>query len=120
VREQKYTGSFYAKGAYNGTFTASLQSALGDKEVFGSVEVASKSVADKWTQHKFVLVPGKAAKNSNNTFAITFDAAGTEGGALDFNLISLFPPTYNNRPNGLRPDLVEAFKALNPVSFCLS
>ncbi|KAK0649122.1 glycoside hydrolase superfamily [Cercophora newfieldiana] len=114
VKEQKYTGSFYVKGSYNGSFTASLQSALGEKEVFGSVEVASKSVADTWTQHKFVLVPSKAAKNSNNTFSITFDASATEAGALDFNLISLFPPTYNNRPNGLRPDLVEAFKALKP------
>ncbi|KAK0611235.1 glycoside hydrolase superfamily [Immersiella caudata] len=114
VKEQNYTGSFYVKGAYNGTFTASLQSALGDKEVFGSVEVASKSVTNEWVQHKFVLVPSKAAKNTNNTFSLTFDASAAEGGALDFNLISLFPPTYNNRPNGLRIDLVEAFKALNP------
>lgn len=34
-------------------------------------------------------------------------------GSLDFNLISLFPPTYKNRPNGLRPDLAEAFAELN-------
>ena len=36
--------------------------------------------------------------------------------SLDFNLISLFPPTYKNRPNGLRIDLAEAFAALKPVS----
>ena len=36
---------------------------------------------------------------------------------LAFNLISLFPPTYNNRPNGLRKDLMEALAGLKPVSF---
>jgi len=75
VRKQKYKGSFYVKGSYNGSFTASLQSALGEKEVFSTVEVKSKSVADKWTEHKFELSPKTDAKNSNNTFAITFDAA---------------------------------------------
>jgi alpha-N-arabinofuranosidase len=38
---------------------------------------------------------------------------GVKDGSLDFNLISLFPPTYKNRPNGLRPDLAEAFAELN-------
>lgn len=115
----KYSGSFYVRGAYKGVFTASLQSALGGekKEVFGSVEVKSKSVKGAWTQHEYVLVPGKSAANSNNTLAITFDAAGAEDGGLDFNLVSLFPPTWKGRKNGLRVDLAEAFAALNPVCF---
>lgn len=41
---------------------------------------------------------------------------GVTGGSLDFNLISLFPPTYKNRPNGLRPDLMELLRGLKPVS----
>ncbi|KAB5536249.1 glycoside hydrolase superfamily [Coniochaeta sp. 2T2.1] len=112
VKVQKYTGSFYVKGSYEGSFTASLQSNL-TGETFGSVEVVSHSVAGEWTQHNFTLVPTKAAQNSNNTFAIAFDPAGVKDGSLDFNLISLFPPTYKNRPNGLRPDLMEAFAELN-------
>jgi alpha-N-arabinofuranosidase len=134
VKKQKYTGSFYVKGEYDGKFTVSLQSALGDKEVFGKVEVESQSVAGEWTQHNFTLVPRKNAPNSNNTFALTFKAEvnslqrmspdfglqlterqKAKNRSLDFNLISLFPPTFNNRPNGLRPDLVEAFAALKPV-----
>lgn len=111
-----YSGSFYVRGAYKGVFTASLQSVLGEKEVFGSVEVKSKSKKGEWTQHEYVLVPRKSAPNSNNTLAITFDAAGVEGGeGLDFNLVSLFPPTWKGRKNGLRVDLAEAFAALNPV-----
>jgi alpha-N-arabinofuranosidase len=114
VRKQKYTGSFWVKGSYRGSFIATLQSNLTD-DVFGSVEVESKAVEDKWTEHKFVLVPKKNAPNSNNTFAITFDSKGTKSGSLDFNLISLFPPTYKNRKNGLRVDIAEALAEMNPV-----
>ncbi|KAJ4992472.1 alpha-l-arabinofuranosidase a [Stagonosporopsis vannaccii] len=112
VRTHKYTGSFWVKGAYTGSFTASLQSNLTD-DVFGSVEVESKSVASEWTEHTFELTPEKDAPNSNNTFAITFDPKGTQG-SLDFNLISLFPPTYKNRKNGLRVDIAEALAEMNP------
>lgn len=41
---------------------------------------------------------------------------GTENGYLDFNLISLFPPTYKDRPNGLRVDLAQVLEAYHPVS----
>jgi alpha-N-arabinofuranosidase len=115
VKQQTYTGSFWVKGAYNGSFTASLDSNL-TSDCFGSVEVPSKSVANEWTEHTFEVVPERNAPNSNNTFGITFNPSGVAGGALDFNLISLFPPTYKNRKNGLRIDLAEALKDMNPVS----
>lgn len=41
---------------------------------------------------------------------------GAEDGSLDFNLISLFPPTYKNRANGVRVDLAEVLEAFHPVS----
>ncbi|KAL2759948.1 glycoside hydrolase family 51 protein [Sodiomyces alcalophilus JCM 7366] len=113
VKVQKYTGSFWVYGAYEGNFTASLQSLLTD-DVFGSVEVVSKSVADDWVEHEFELIPDMDAPNSNNTFSITFDAEGAASGSLDFNLISLFPPTYKNRKNGLRLDLAQALEELHP------
>ncbi|GIJ98194.1 hypothetical protein Aspvir_000309 [Aspergillus viridinutans] len=113
VKPQQYTGSFYVKGAYNGSFTALLQSARTGK-VFASAKIASHSVEDKWVQHSFTLVPHSAAPDTNNTFSITFDTSKAEDGALDFNLISLFPPTWNNRPNGLRRDLMQAMKDFGP------
>ncbi|KAL6704410.1 hypothetical protein ACN47E_008262 [Coniothyrium glycines] len=112
VRKQKYTGSFWVKGDYKGSFTASLESNL-TADVFGAVEVPSKAVADAWTEHTFEFVPEKDAPNSNNTFSVTFDSAGAPAG-LDFNLISLFPPTYKNRKNGLRVDIAEALADMNP------
>lgn len=72
VKCQPYTGSFWVRGEYHGTFVASLQSNLTD-EVFGSVEIASKAVAAEWVEHEFVLVPEKDAPSTNNTFAVLFD-----------------------------------------------
>lgn len=113
VSPQTYTGSFWVKGAYTGSFTAALQSNLTD-EVFASVDIESKSVDSDWTEHTFELVPETAAPNSNNTLAITFDSSAAD---LEFNLISLFPPTYKNRKNGLRVDIAEALADMNPVCY---
>lgn len=73
-KAQTYTGSFWVKGAYEGDFTASLQSNL-TGETFGSVKIPSKATADEWTEHAVEFTPDNDAPNSNNTFAITFDAA---------------------------------------------
>jgi alpha-N-arabinofuranosidase len=109
-----YAGSFYSHGAYTGNFTASIVSDI-TQEVLGSVSIASKSVAGAWTQHEYKLQPSKNGQNSNNSFILQFEAA--QDTVLNFNLISLFPPTYNNRPNGLRPDLLKALKDLKPTYF---
>ncbi|KAF2743179.1 glycoside hydrolase family 51 protein [Sporormia fimetaria CBS 119925] len=113
VRRQKYKGSFYVKGDYKGSFTASFQSAL-TNDTFGSVEIKSKAKKDEWVQHSFTLIPKKDAPNGNNTFALTFKSSGVKGGSLDFNLISVFPPTYKGRENGLRIDIAEPLAATQP------
>jgi alpha-N-arabinofuranosidase len=109
VKPQTYTGSFWTLGTYRGRFTVKLQSNL-TNEVFASAVLPSSSQAGKWVEHKFQLHPKAAAPNSNNTFVIEFQS----GGSVNFNLISLFPPTYKNRANGNRIELMEALKALNP------
>lgn len=74
VQQQRYTGSFYVSGSYNGKFTASLQSSI-SKETFARVTIPARQAAsDGWTQYEFELFPKKAASNVNNTLAITFDA----------------------------------------------
>jgi alpha-L-arabinofuranosidase len=111
VKPQTYTGSFYVLGAYKGKFTAQLKSSSG--AILASAVIASKSVSKSWTQHNFNLTPTAAAPNVNNTFQLTFTPTNSST-PLNFNLISLFPPTYNNRSNGLRIDLMNALKGLNP------
>lgn len=73
VRPQKYTGSFYVKGAYKGSFTASLLSSSG--KVLATTKVVSKSVANDWVQHEFVLTPKDKASDTKNKFSLTFDGS---------------------------------------------
>lgn len=113
VKPQTYTGSFYVKGDYSGQFVASFVSNATGQSL-ASVSIVSESVSNSWTQHNFTLVPTAAAPDSNNTFSITFEADKVSGSGLNFNLISVFPPTYKSRVNGLRPDLMSALHGLNP------
>lgn len=73
VKVQTYRGSFWVRGYYGGYFTLSLQSNITGVQ-FGVAEIKSRSRADKWVEHEFVLTPNKNAPSSNNTFAITFQA----------------------------------------------
>ena len=116
VQPQTYTGQFWVRGDYSGNFTVSLQSKLTD-QVFVTEVVPGPSTSNQWTQFNFTLQPPTAAPNSNNTFSVTFDASQASSGSLDFNLLSLFPPTFNNRTNGLRPDLMKILGALPPSFF---
>ncbi|KAL2117165.1 hypothetical protein VTJ04DRAFT_9333 [Mycothermus thermophilus] len=70
--------------------------------------------AYRYTHLTTTLTPPKAAPNSNNTFAVTWNGTEAAGQTFFFNLISLFPPTYKNRPNGLRKDLAEALEGIKP------
>lgn len=74
---------------------------------------ASGNISDfYWTQFTAQINNNATAPNSNNTFAITFDASEVAGDTYYFALASLFPETYNNRPNGNRKDLMTAIKDL--------
>lgn len=109
-----YTGSFYSLGTHSGSFTASLVSDI-TNQTLASVTIASSSVADTWTQHTFELQPSEDAANVNNSFLLTYET--TSGDVLNFDLISLFPPTYKDTPNGNRKDLMEALAGLNAKYF---
>lgn len=111
VKPQAYTGSFYVTGAYRGEFVASLVGLNG--HVYASASIPSKSVASAWTEHSFKLFPSSSAPNTNNTFQLTYKPTSSSQ-SLNFGLISLFPPTYNNRPNGMRSDIMNLLKELNP------
>lgn len=112
VKPEPYHGHFHVRGLYEGEFVISIQS-ITSGDIFAVASITSRSVADSWTQHNFSLNPESAALDTNNTFSITYDAADADW-SLNFNLISLFPPTYNNRPNGMRVDLMESLIDLAP------
>ncbi|KKY23468.1 putative alpha-l-arabinofuranosidase a [Phaeomoniella chlamydospora] len=112
VKPQTYTGTFYVYGAYSGGFTAALVSDT-NGQTFATANINKSSVANAWTQFNYTLTPTDTAPDVNNSLQITFDASKASG-SLNFNFISLFPPTYKDRPNGMRIDLMEALAGLNP------
>jgi len=113
----EYNGSFYIHGQFDGAINIALVSnTTGDTYANTSVDVTSQGNA--WTQFQYTFQPTSDAPDSNNTLQFTMPASGVKG-PLNFNLLSLFPPTYNDRPNGLRIDLMEAMAGLKPSLFRL-
>lgn len=55
----------------------------------------------------------------NNVFTVTFDGEAAAGVTIDFALFSLFPPTFKDRPNGLRQDIAQALVDMGPSFFRL-
>ncbi|KAF2087112.1 glycoside hydrolase family 51 protein [Saccharata proteae CBS 121410] len=120
VSPQTYTASFYtlanAPRYLNNetTFTLSLRSNL-TGEVFASTTIPPTAVPTlDYVQLNATIESTVTAPNSNNTFAITMNATEVAGETFYFSLISLFPETFKNRPNGLRKDLAEAFYDMKP------
>jgi len=107
VDGQQYKLSFFAKrdATFNGAITASLESSSG-------VKYAQATVTDLGTNWQKYTVTLTAA--GNNT-AARFVLSTTSTGTVYFDVVSLFPPTFNNRENGLRPELAQLLVDLKPT-----
>ncbi|MGB6783007.1 MAG: alpha-L-arabinofuranosidase C-terminal domain-containing protein [Terracidiphilus sp.] len=105
----EYKGSFYAKAASEemGAVTVSL---VADET--GRVLATAKvdGVGTEWKQFPFTLKTGAIEAGSANHLELTVGHAGT----LWLQLVSLFPPTYKNTPNGNRIDLMEKLAGMHP------
>jgi alpha-N-arabinofuranosidase len=103
-----YHGSFYAKTAGDvGPVTVELIS-----DATGGV-VAKADVAmhgGDWSRYEYTLTTGDVTPSSANHMELTVSRPGT----IWLQLVSLFPPTYNNTPNGNRIDLMERMAAMHP------
>ena len=132
IRNLGYWGMDVRPGVYNASFYI-LANAPRSTGRLSHIDVSLRSnlTGETWSSSSIVfggengnvsdfeykpftaqIVNNVTAPNSNNTFAITFDASEVAGSTFYFGLTSLFPETYKNRPNGLRPDLAAAIKDL--------
>jgi alpha-N-arabinofuranosidase len=107
VPNTEYKGSFYAKSDSNFAVTVGLVDDFSGK-VAGQAVVPG--VGGDWKKYDFTLKTGNVTRGTANHLVLTVDKPGT----VAFNLISLFPPTYNDRPNGFRIDLMEKLDAMHP------
>jgi alpha-N-arabinofuranosidase len=103
-----YTGSFYAKADSAGLpVTVSLTNDLTGK-VAASATVSGLT-AD-WKQYHYTLTTGDVPVTANNHLILTVARPAT----VWFQVVSLFPPTYHDRPGGDRIDLSEKLAAMHP------
>jgi alpha-L-arabinofuranosidase len=105
-----YRGSFYAKADSDaiGDVTVKLLTDADDKTV-AATTVSGLTTA--WKQFHFSLKTGVMQASSANHLVLTVGHAGK----LWLNLVSLFPPTYHDRDNGNRIDLMEKLAAMHPA-----
>jgi len=97
-----YRASLLAKTepGFTGPITVSIVSEDGRK-VYASGKFSG--LAPEWKRFDLTLKTGKVAPTAKARFVITLDRPGT----VWFSFVSLFPPTWNDRPNGLRKDLMQ-------------
>ncbi|MGD0253039.1 MAG: alpha-L-arabinofuranosidase C-terminal domain-containing protein [Verrucomicrobiota bacterium] len=110
-----YRASFYARGEkYSGPLTVALESADG-KNVFASATVSE--ISGKWKKYEVTLTTGNVETSKDNRLVISTTRPGnffSKHGTVWFDVVSLFPPTYHNRPNGTRPDIMQLLADMQP------
>ena len=110
IQGRSYRLSFWAKTLkYQGTVKATLCSKDGS-QLYAETLVSGFPVAKAkgWTKYEATLTA-----NNNDPlaqFALVFDGAGQ----VQIDMVSLFPPTFKNRENGMRPDLANMLWQLHP------
>ncbi|QHN03282.1 alpha-N-arabinofuranosidase [Granulicella sp. WH15] len=107
--ETTYTGSFYARpdATMAGPVTVSL---ISNKSGAAVASATVPALSTGWKQYSYTMKTGQLQAGSDYHLAITFAHPGT----VWLCLVSLFPPTYKNRDNGNRPDLMEKMAAMKP------
>jgi len=104
-----YTASFYARASegFNSPVTVSIETNDGSATA-ASAEL--KGITSGWKKYTITLKTGNVMPSTTNRFVIS----ATQKGTLWFSQVSLFPPTFKNRKNGNRIDLMEKMGAMNP------
>ena len=104
-----YHASFYAKAApgFSGSVMVSIEADDGST-VYAKGEVSG--LTQDWKQYEVTLETGKVKPTTKARFVLTLDDPGT----VWFGLVSLFPPTWQDQPNGFRKDVMQMLVDLKP------
>ena len=104
-----YSGSFYAKSDTPGIpVTITLQN---DQTGVVAATAVISALTKEWKQYSYSLHTGDVPVSVDNHLVLTIAQPAT----VWFDLVSLFPPTYRNRPGGDRADISELLAAMHPT-----
>ena len=117
IQIRNYTASFFYR-PLAGARVADAKLIIGFSDATGqtiygtsTIDVSAATI-DNWTNISSIIPVLRAAPSTENVFFVEFPSDSE--GEFEFNLISCFPPTYKNRPNGARTDLAQVFADLKP------
>jgi alpha-N-arabinofuranosidase len=107
--QTQYRASLWAKAeaGFTGPLSVSIVSEDG-RTVYSSGKISGLTA--KWKKFEVKLATDKVAPTAKARFQITQDRPGT----VWLNLVSLFPPTWKDRPNGFRKDIMQMMVDLRP------
>ncbi|MGO9796298.1 MAG: alpha-L-arabinofuranosidase C-terminal domain-containing protein [Terracidiphilus sp.] len=103
-----YSGSFYAMTDSPGIpVTVTLQN---DQTGVVAASATVTGLTGEWKRFTYTLKTGAVPVTSNNHLILTIAKPAT----IWLNLVSLFPPTYHDRPGGNRADIMNLLAAMQP------
>ena len=107
VRGERYRATFWLRAAdtWKGNVTLTLENYDGTDLGHTVVQVNADS---RWQKYTAEIVA--TASDGQGWFAIR----GSRAGTVYLDCVSLMPPTFKNRENGMRRDLAEKLAALHP------
>ena len=108
VQGRSYRLTFWAKTLkYKGGVKATLCSKDGS-QLYAETVVGSFGVGKGWKKYEATLTAND--NDPQAQFALVLDGVGQ----VQIDMVSLFPPTFKNRENGMRPDLANMLWQLHP------
>ena len=111
-KNKTYHLSLFAKGSnnkYTGRVYATLLKNDGKTAVSNTVALTGEVYTDNWNK----LTAELTANDTDLSGQLLLQTSN--GGHLYLDVVSLFPDTWNNRPNGLRPDLAQLLADTKPT-----
>ena len=96
---------FPVSSSFSGALTVGLQT--NDGKILAQNSTQIHGTTTRWTQVNLELHPTASASDVNNNFFVTIDGAAGADQTINFAMLSLFPPTFKDRPNGMRVDIAE-------------
>ena len=102
-----YHVAFYAKSTGGGPITVALESGDGQSTF---AQGQAKRIGRDWKKYTVTLKTSSMTPSLRNRFVLSTGQSGTTW----LSFVSLFPPTFKNRPNGNRIDLMETMADLKP------
>ena len=104
----KYKIRFFARAAQGGPKVLSAKLVGDDGTLYGKVRIAG--VDSSWKKFECELTTKDIKPTAKAKFAIVSEKAG----AFWLSTVSVLPPTWKDRPNGMRRDLMQMLADIHP------